>query len=51
MGNLNSYYELVLGSLIYYRNDDIYMTVISEDTWYEIDDINDLERAELSSWA
>lgn len=50
MGNLNSYYELVLGTLIYYRNDDIYMTVISEDTWYEIDDINDLERAELSSW-
>ena len=48
MGNLNSYYELVLGSLIYYRNNRIAIQVVSEDCWYEIDDVNDLERAEQS---
>lgn len=49
MGNLNSYYELVLGSLIYYRNDRIAIQVIPENCWYEIDDINDLKRAEQGS--
>lgn len=48
MGNLNSYYELVLGALIYYRNDQIAINVISEECWYEIDDIGDLKRAEQS---
>lgn len=42
-GNLNSYYELVLGSLIYYQNDDIVIKSIDEDRWYEIDDVNDLK--------
>ena len=42
-GNLNSYYELVLGSLIYYQNDDIAIKMIGEDRWYEIDDIHDLD--------
>lgn len=42
----NSYYELVLGSLIYYGNDDIYATEIPASEWSEIDDIEDLRRAE-----
>lgn len=44
-GNLQSYYELVLGSLIYYRNDDIKVNIIDENRWYEIDDMKDYERA------
>lgn len=44
-GNLQSYYELVIGSLIYYRNDDIRINKIDESRWYEIDDMNDYERA------
>lgn len=43
-GNLQSYYELVLGSLIYYRNDDIKIRIIDESRWYEIDDMDDLQR-------
>lgn len=42
----NSYYELVLGSLIYFGNDDIQVVEISEDKWAEIDDVNDLKIAE-----
>lgn len=45
-GNLDSYYELVLGSLIYFRNDDIRIVEIDENYWYEIDDVKDLEIAE-----
>lgn len=47
-GNLQSYYELVLGALIYFRNDNIQIKVIDEKRWYEIDDIQDYERANLS---
>jgi hypothetical protein len=43
----NSYYELVLGSLIYFGNDDIRAVYIDESEWCEIDDINDLKRASL----
>ena len=48
-GNLQSYYELVLGSLIYYRNDNIQINIIDEKRWYEIDDLNDYERANQSN--
>lgn len=41
----NSYYEKVLGSLLYYQECDIQVVEVSEDMWCEIDDINDLERA------
>ncbi len=44
--SVNSYYELVLGSLIYYRNDKIKAVVVEGSEWNEIDDINDLKRAE-----
>ncbi len=44
--SVNSYYELVLGSLIYYGNSDIRVVVIDEDAWAEIDDVEDLARAE-----
>lgn len=47
-GNLQSYYELVLGSLIYYKNDNIQINIVSEKRWYEIDDLNDYERANQS---
>ena len=47
-GNLQSYYELVLGSLIYFRNDNIQLCVVDERSWYEIDDYKDYERANQS---
>lgn len=45
--NLNSYYELVLGSLIYYGNDDVRFIEVPATEWAEIDDIEDLKRAEV----
>lgn len=44
--SVNSYYELVLGSLIYYGNSDIRVVEIDEDAWAEIDNVEDLRRAE-----
>jgi choline kinase len=44
--SVNSYYELVLGSLIYYGNSDIRVVMIEEDAWAEIDNAEDLARAE-----
>ena len=41
-----SYYELVLGSLIYFGNDNIKVTTIPESEWCEIDNVEDLKRAE-----
>ena len=41
-GNLNNYYELVLGALIYYGDDDIRIVVVDENDWFEIDDERDL---------
>jgi NDP-sugar pyrophosphorylase family protein len=43
----NSYYELVLGSLIYYGNDDIRAIYVDESEWCEIDDTDDLKKANL----
>ncbi|MBD5509238.1 MAG: phosphocholine cytidylyltransferase family protein [Lachnospiraceae bacterium] len=47
-GNLQSYYELVIGSLIYYRNDNIQIVIVDESRWYEIDDLEDYEIANQS---
>lgn len=47
-GNLQSYYELVIGALIYYKNDRIKANIIDESRWYEIDDMQDYEKAEKS---
>jgi len=41
-----SYYELVLGALIYWGNDSIRAVSVAEESWEEIDDVNDLARAE-----
>lgn len=41
----NSYYEKVLGSLIYYRECDIRVVEVPEEMWCEIDDVDDLARA------
>jgi NDP-sugar pyrophosphorylase family protein len=43
--SLNSYYELVLGSLIFYKNDDICAVYIDPIEWCEIDNADDLKRA------
>ncbi len=43
---VNSYYELVIGGLIYYGNSDIQVVRIPDDRWYEIDDQDDLRKAE-----
>ncbi len=48
--SLNSYYELVLGALIYYNNDNIKAIVVDENLWREIDDENDLIIAEETKW-
>lgn len=40
-----SYYEKVLGSLIFLREFDIRVVSVPEDMWCEIDDANDLKRA------
>lgn len=42
----NSYYELVLGSLIYFHNQSSKVVHIAESEWCEIDDQKDLKRAE-----
>lgn len=41
----NSYYEKVLGSLLYYRECDVRIVEVPETMWCEIDDVADLERA------
>jgi hypothetical protein len=41
----NSYYEKVLGSLMYYRECDFRIVEVPEDMWCEIDDAYDLKRA------
>lgn len=43
----NSYYELVLGSLIYYQNSNIKAIPIEATEWCEIDDLEDLKRAQI----
>lgn len=41
-GNLGNYYELVLGALIYYGDDDIRIVPVAEEDWFEVDDERDL---------
>lgn len=41
----NSYYEKVLGSMIYLRECDIQVVEVPGSMWCEIDDYEDLERA------
>ncbi|MCR5742991.1 MAG: phosphocholine cytidylyltransferase family protein [Lachnospiraceae bacterium] len=41
----NSYYEKVLGSLIYLKENDIRIVEVPEDMWCEVDDADDLNRA------
>ncbi len=41
-GNLNNYYEFVLGALIYYGDDDIRIVPVDEEMWFEVDDERDL---------
>ena len=45
--SINSYYELVLGSLIYYGNSNIKVVPIDATEWCEIDDMEDLKRAQM----
>lgn len=44
--SVNSYYELVLGSLIYFENHNIKVIEIDKSEWCEIDDEKDLKIAE-----
>lgn len=44
--NMESYYELVLGAIIYFGNNTVKIVIIDESQWAEIDDINDLALAE-----
>lgn len=48
----NSYYEVALGGLIYYRLSDIRVVEIEENRWAEIDNIDDLMTAseKIKSW-
>lgn len=48
--SMNSYYELVLGALIYYNNDNIKAIVVSENLWREVDDEKDLVIAKETKW-
>ena len=43
---VNSYYEKVLGSLLYYRECDARVVEVPASMWCEIDDAEDLKRAE-----
>ena len=45
---VNSYYELVIGGLIYYGNCDIRVVRLPATEWYEIDDADDLAIAEAA---
>jgi histidinol-phosphate/aromatic aminotransferase/cobyric acid decarboxylase-like protein/choline kinase len=42
----SSYYELVLGALIYFQKPEIRATIVDGIKWFEIDDEADLHRAE-----
>ena len=47
--SVTSYYETVLGILIYLKEFDIKIVNVLESSWHEIDDIDDLERARKSA--
>ncbi len=42
----NSYYEKALGSMIYLRENDVRVVNVSAESWLEIDQVDDLVRAE-----
>ncbi len=42
----DSYYEKILGSLLYYRECDVHIVEVPEEMWCEIDDQDDWERAQ-----
>ena len=44
--SVDSYYELVLGGMIYWGNSDVRAVCVAETEWCEIDDMEDLRRAE-----
>ncbi len=48
--SMNSYYEFVLGALIYYNNDAFKAIIVDEELWREVDDEKDLEIAERTTW-
>ncbi len=48
--SMNSYYEFVLGALIYYNNDNFKAIIVDEGLWREVDDEKDLEIAERTTW-
>ena len=41
----NSYYEKILGSLLYLRECDAHIVEVPEEMWCEVDDADDLARA------
>ncbi len=43
--SVNEYYELVLGVIIYIGNPKLYAAIADDVKWYEIDDANDLQKA------
>ena len=47
---VNSYYELVIGGLMYYGNSDIRAVTIPASRWYEVDDEQDLALAEKAGF-
>lgn len=44
----NSYYELILGILIYVQKETIYAEIVPPKSWTEVDDPNDLSLAEFT---
>lgn len=44
--DVSSFYEIVLGALVYFKNSVIKAVNVPESMWFEIDDIEDLRRAE-----
>lgn len=43
--DLDGYWELILGVLIYLRTPNLYVNLITNIKWYEVDDQNDLDAA------
>ena len=46
--NDNCYYELILGILVYMRQEQIYACDVDGDFWIEVDDANDLQLANIA---
>ncbi|MHA1293074.1 MAG: aminotransferase class I/II-fold pyridoxal phosphate-dependent enzyme, partial [Promethearchaeota archaeon] len=44
--DLDGYWELILGVLVYLRTPNLYAHIVENCKWYEIDDENDLDAAE-----